>query len=73
MNNILRQHNRAAYSTQASRHVAEQIDSLYWISAEPESYTGELDEGEISRDADLRDDEYALIPSPRVFHSETPS
>jgi predicted translin family RNA/ssDNA-binding protein len=30
----LREHNHLVYSAQAQRHVAEQIDALYWRSAE---------------------------------------
>lgn len=31
-----RSHKRAVYSSQALRHVAEQIDALYWASAAPD-------------------------------------
>ena len=35
MNQTLRQHNKAAYSSQAVRHVAEQLDALYMADTEP--------------------------------------
>lgn len=36
VNTIARHHNRAVYSSQALRHVAEQIDALYWAAAAPD-------------------------------------
>lgn len=36
VNTIARHHKRAVYSSQALRHVAEQIDALYWAAAEPD-------------------------------------
>ena len=35
MNVVARHHHRAVYSSQALRHVAEQIDALYWAGADP--------------------------------------
>lgn len=34
LNALIKQHNKRAYSAPAVRHVAEQIDALYWGSAE---------------------------------------
>ncbi|CAG8949278.1 hypothetical protein HYFRA_00004903 [Hymenoscyphus fraxineus] len=34
LNILLRKHNKLAYGPQATRHVAEQIDRLYWAAAE---------------------------------------
>ncbi|KAI4126824.1 MAG: hypothetical protein LQ347_004824 [Umbilicaria vellea] len=37
LDSIVRHHNRTAYSFQALRHVAEQIDRLYWASGAPDA------------------------------------
>lgn len=34
LNTILKQHNKISYPPQAQRHVAEQIDQLYWAAGE---------------------------------------
>lgn len=34
LNHLLQQHSRRVHAPQATRHVAEQIDSLYWNAAE---------------------------------------
>ena len=34
MNSLAREHHKTVYSSQAVRHVAEQIDALYWASGE---------------------------------------
>lgn len=34
LNGLLKKHNKAAYGPQATRHVAEQVDRLYWNSGE---------------------------------------
>lgn len=34
LNNQLKQHNKLAYGPQAQRHVAEQVDRLYWNAGE---------------------------------------
>ena len=59
MNSIIRHHNRTVYSSQTIRHVAEQIDRLYWVSGEPDVHSGEVDEGLVGREVDLRDAKYA--------------
>lgn len=57
VNRLLRQHVKAAYSSLAIRHVAEQIDRLYWNAAEP-SLNNQDDPNDIPRrDADLTSDE----------------
>ncbi|KAF2102576.1 hypothetical protein NA57DRAFT_25135, partial [Rhizodiscina lignyota] len=35
LNRQVRRHNKAAYSSLAIRHVAEQIDKLYWVTGAP--------------------------------------
>ncbi|KAI9709279.1 MAG: hypothetical protein M1820_003399 [Bogoriella megaspora] len=63
VNRILRQHVKATYSSLAIRHVAEQIDKLYWNAAEP---AGDEEQGSSDvprRDADLtHDDTISLLP-----------
>ena len=34
LNGLLRKHNKVAYGPQAQRHVAEQVDRLYWAAGE---------------------------------------
>lgn len=34
VNRLIRRHNKSVYSSLAIRHVAEQIDSLYWDAGE---------------------------------------
>lgn len=34
LNGLLRKHNKLAYGPQAQRHVAEQVDRLYWAAGE---------------------------------------
>lgn len=36
VNNVLKQHHRAVYSTQATHHVVQQIERLYWDAINPE-------------------------------------
>ena len=61
VNTIARNHKRAVYSSQALRHVAEQIDALYWASAAPDRES-EVDGGEIlEKGVDLSSAEYALL------------
>jgi hypothetical protein len=36
VNLVFRQHNRAVFSTQATHHVVQQIERLYWDSINPE-------------------------------------
>lgn len=57
VNVILRHHARSTYPAQTIRHVAEQIDAIYWASREH----GEDDDLSVVRglfqDVDLRRDE----------------
>ncbi len=52
---MLRHHNRAAYSSQVIRHVAEQIYELYWDSGEPELDVEDQGLMTLERGADLKD------------------
>ncbi|EXJ72766.1 uncharacterized protein A1O5_03913 [Cladophialophora psammophila CBS 110553] len=61
VNDKIKRHNRLIFSTQSQRHVAEQIESLYWtlVSADDAERGADpdLDTVAIRRDADLTDSE----------------
>jgi hypothetical protein len=52
LNGLLRKHNRLSYGPQAQRHVAEQVDRLYWEAGE--RGVSVLGEEWAQRGADLR-------------------
>ncbi|KAH7350927.1 kinetochore Sim4 complex subunit Fta4 [Rhexocercosporidium sp. MPI-PUGE-AT-0058] len=54
LNNQLKQHNRLAYGPQAQRHVAEQVDRLYWNAGEKGLRILGGDDGWAERGADYR-------------------
>lgn len=64
LNTLLKNHNKAAYGPQALRHVAEQVDRLYWNAGERGVNGGALAEGEewAERGVDFREF-WALHPS----------
>ncbi|MCJ1410259.1 hypothetical protein MMC19_004344 [Ptychographa xylographoides] len=68
-NTIVRHHNRTVYPSQALRHIAEQIDALYWAAGAPDPHSGEVDDGVITRDADLRDHE-TILSVPEQWEDE---
>jgi hypothetical protein len=41
LNEAIKKHSKLVYSSQAQRHVAEQIDRLYWQAGERDVDTGE--------------------------------
>ncbi|KAK4131317.1 hypothetical protein BT67DRAFT_388295, partial [Trichocladium antarcticum] len=47
LNHRLQQHTRRVYAPQATRHVAEQIDQLYWNAAEAASQRDDDQDGDI--------------------------
>lgn len=55
MNRQIRRHSKSSYSSLAIRAVAEQIDNLYWRSAEPDHEIGE-DAEEENRVVQVEDD-----------------
>jgi hypothetical protein len=57
VNEKVRQHNRLLFSTQSQRHVAEQIESLYWNCAEKVIEDREVGNVSVRRDADLNTSE----------------
>lgn len=63
INEKLKQHNKNVYSAMSQRHVAEQIDALYWNQVMEEDGEASLDALAVSRDADLtKRDEVAQLP-----------
>lgn len=64
LNNIIRHHNRTVYSSQSLRHVAEQIDTLFWEAGAPPLHDDEIEEGDVDRDTDLRAHEYVYSSYP---------
>jgi len=53
-NALLKKHNKLVYGPQATRHVAEQIDQLYWGTKEGDGWTGGVEEW-CTRGVDLRE------------------
>jgi hypothetical protein len=62
VNTKLKEHNRAVYSAPSQRHVAEQIDALYWNIVSDDATQVDQDTVSVSRDADLTQTEY-MAPS----------
>ena len=52
LNGLLKRHNKVAYGPQAQRHVAEQVDRLYWNAGE-RSIVGDVEDW-MRRGADYR-------------------
>ncbi|EFR00548.1 hypothetical protein MGYG_03552 [Nannizzia gypsea CBS 118893] len=52
-NTLLKQHNRAVFSTQAIHHVSQQIERLYWNSINPEFGEEGSRQPDIDKGADL--------------------
>jgi hypothetical protein len=57
LNEKLKKHNKNVYSAPSQRHVAEQLDALYWNQVLEEDGEADLDALAISRDADLTSSE----------------
>lgn len=58
VNTIFKQHNRTVYSSQAIRHVARQIESLYWNSVSPENGREDMQRTAIDKGTDLTNSAY---------------
>jgi hypothetical protein len=71
VNAKLKEHNRSVYSAPSQRHVAEQIDALYWTAVAEAASTQAAgpDTVVVAREADLTKTEYAtsLSPLPRCY------
>ncbi|KAL2353565.1 kinetochore complex Fta4 of Sim4 subunit, or CENP-50-domain-containing protein [Cryomyces antarcticus] len=67
VNRLLQHHNKSVYYSLAVRHVAEQIDKLYWAAGAPDANVtndGSADDGIPPEDADLTTDEtIAKLPN----------
>lgn len=53
VNNKIRSHNRLVFSSQSQRHVAEQIDALFWNEVTAEDFRATFDATWLSQDVDL--------------------
>ena len=63
VNEKLKQHNKNVYSALSQRHVAEQIDALYWNQVVEEDGEAGADALAVSRDVDLtQGEEVAQLP-----------
>ncbi|KAF1986888.1 hypothetical protein K402DRAFT_376895 [Aulographum hederae CBS 113979] len=65
VNRLLRRHTKSAYSPLTIRHVAEQIDKLYWDAGAPDLFALEIDDAaanDIDDPTIRRDDELASDP-----------
>ncbi|KAF2084631.1 hypothetical protein K490DRAFT_7924, partial [Saccharata proteae CBS 121410] len=66
VNRRMRRHNRIVYPSVAIRHVAEQIDNLYWQAGAPEIYletSGAVDDGVVKTNDDISlDENIAKLP-----------
>jgi Kinetochore complex Fta4 of Sim4 subunit, or CENP-50 len=60
VNTKLKEHNRSVYSAPSQRHVAEQIDALYWNIVSADDMQADQDMVVVTKDADLTQTEYAL-------------
>lgn len=63
MNSIVRHHNRTVYSSQALRHVAEQIDELYWASGAPDTVLTGYGDDVLVKGINLNDSEWVHVLS----------
>ncbi|EGO61067.1 hypothetical protein NEUTE1DRAFT_16584, partial [Neurospora tetrasperma FGSC 2508] len=61
LNHRLTQHNRRAYPPQATRHVAEQIDKLYFTSTSTSASLGKANEGDGEDEDDEDEDGQAWL------------
>ena len=58
MNTKLKEHNRSVYSAPSQRHVAEQIDALYWKVVSESDMHADQDSVIVTKDTDLTQSEY---------------
>lgn len=61
VNTILRRHNRSVFSTQATHHVAQQIERLYWNSVDPDSNEGHTQPLVIDKLSDLTNSKFVAL------------
>jgi hypothetical protein len=58
VNTKLKEHNRSVYSAPSQRHVAEQIDALYWKVVSESDMHADQDSVIVTKDTDLTQSEY---------------
>jgi hypothetical protein len=63
VNTKLKEHNRSVYSAPSQRHVAEQIDALYWKVVSENDMQADQDSVIVTKDTDLTQPEYVPIVS----------
>ncbi|MCJ1430993.1 hypothetical protein MMC27_000343 [Xylographa pallens] len=69
VNALIHSHNLHVYPAPALRHVAEQIDALYWAAGAPAQASAEEDTDAVARGADLTRDE-AILSLPDEWAAE---
>ena len=70
VNTKLKEHNRSVYSAPSQRHVAEQIDALYWSVVSEDDMQADQDTVIVTKDADLTQTEYVLpVPTGHVSYA----
>jgi hypothetical protein len=67
VNTKLKEHNRSVYSAPSQRHVAEQIDALYWSVVSEDDMQADQDTVVVTQDADLTETEYVPPVSVRYL------
>lgn len=60
VNTILKRHNRSVFSTQATHHVGQQVERLYWNSIDPESNEENLQAPVIDKVSDLTNSKFVV-------------
>lgn len=68
VNTTFKQHNRTVYSSQAIRHVARQIETLYWNSVSPENGREDIQRTAIDKGTDLTNSAYVLTRDVELFY-----
>jgi hypothetical protein len=63
VNTKLKEHNRSVYSAPSQRHVAEQIDALYWRVVSENDMNSDPDSVIVTKDVDLTQSEYVSTVS----------
>lgn len=66
---LINRHNRAAYSSQAVRHVAERINELYWESEPPTFDVAEKKIQLLTKGTDLASQKYVSLKSDFILRT----
>ena len=62
VNSMLKQHCNLVYSSPALRHVAEQVDSLYWLTVTGEEGIKSAPPSVLHQELDLTDSRCVCVP-----------